>query len=194
MKKFLHSTPPPYTNFRLAKGLPRRSSAKAGFTLIELLVVVLIIGILAAIALPMYQKAVEKSKMAGVVQELAAVSASLDRFLLENGGFPQSVSFDMLSVIDVELTGGKLDTDGWYRRKDFQFIASCSATNCYVQALEAVKNSFGLTLQRKPGVSALEKICIANDKNGLKSCKIAEFFGFTTFNNVNELPCPPFCN
>ena len=56
-----------------------------GFTLIEVLVVVLIIGILAAIALPQYQKAVEKSHAAEALANIRTIVNNVELVVLERG-------------------------------------------------------------------------------------------------------------
>ncbi|WP_428048725.1 type IV pilin protein [Candidatus Avelusimicrobium caledoniensis] len=79
---------------------------KQAFTLIELLVVVLIIGILAAVALPQYQKAVEKSRGAQALTLLKSVVQAQEAYKLANGTY--ATSFDELPL-DINWTG----TEKW---------------------------------------------------------------------------------
>ena len=73
-----------------------------GFTLIELLVVVLIIGILASIAVPQYQKAVDKAEMAGVLATFSSIRQSMERYRLANGAWPTS-----LDELDITIPKSK---------------------------------------------------------------------------------------
>ena len=62
-------------------------SRLGGFTLIELLVVVLIIGILAAMAMPQYFKAVERSRMAEAVTLMDSVVKAQRRKLMQTNRY-----------------------------------------------------------------------------------------------------------
>lgn len=67
-----------------------------GFTLIELLVVILIIGILAAIALPQYQKAIDKSNYGAIMAVARSIENAQDTFYLEHGRY--ATDWDELDV------------------------------------------------------------------------------------------------
>ena len=83
----------------LIRALPTfslRGRRHSGFTLIELLVVVLIIGILAAIALPRYQKAVTRSRVAGLIPLTRAIQDAEERYYMANATY--TTQFDDLDI------------------------------------------------------------------------------------------------
>lgn len=80
----------------------KKKSSKKGFTLIELLVAVLIIGILAAIALPQYQRVKEKSIMAKAVTVVKTIADAQQRFYMINNRYANCTELDS---IDIDLGG-----------------------------------------------------------------------------------------
>ncbi|WP_428074902.1 type IV pilin protein [Candidatus Avelusimicrobium luingense] len=76
------------------------------FTLIELLVVVLIIGILASVALPQYQKAVEKSKGVQALTLMRSISQGVQLYYMATGTYPAS-----LADLDIEMPPSWTDTE-----------------------------------------------------------------------------------
>ncbi|MDR0646620.1 MAG: prepilin-type N-terminal cleavage/methylation domain-containing protein [Elusimicrobiota bacterium] len=74
---------------------------KKAFTLIEMLVVVVIIGILATIALPQYQKAVEKARAAEALINLKALREAWGRYNLTYGTTATTIA--QLADFDIKI-------------------------------------------------------------------------------------------
>lgn len=76
-----------------------KKRTNSGFSLIEVLVVVLIIGILTSVALPQYQKSVEKSRAIKGVQALKTILSAQQVYYTTYGHYT-----DDLSKLDVDVT------------------------------------------------------------------------------------------
>lgn len=83
---------------------------KKGFTLIELLVVVLIIGILAAMAMPQYFKAVERSRMTEADTLLGSIAQAQRRKFLQTNRFV--TNYRALDVSPKDSNGSTYYTKG----------------------------------------------------------------------------------
>ncbi len=84
----------------------------SGFTLIELLVVVLIIGILASVALPQYQKAVAKARATEIITQLNAIEKAQIVYYLANNTYTDNLDDLDITVPDTSQFHCNIGRDG----------------------------------------------------------------------------------
>ena len=100
-----------------------QSCSKAGFTLMEMLVVVIIMGILASIALPQYQRAVQKARWVEVVTVANVLYTAEEEYWLMHRKYTGQIadlSIKIPSMTEIlEGTALKLQNGGYVGLQDF---------------------------------------------------------------------------
>ncbi|MCR5505266.1 MAG: prepilin-type N-terminal cleavage/methylation domain-containing protein [Elusimicrobiaceae bacterium] len=133
-----------------------------GFTLIELLVVVLIIGILAAIALPQYQNVVRKARFAEAQVVLRALGDAAARFYLSNEN-----GFNSLEDLDVDIS---TESKKWDIYQD-----DCAGPGCRFIAEPKWEEDYaiwynGQGYEDNPDLNG-KFICVSHNDEGKRKCK-----------------------
>ena len=140
-----------------------------GFTLLELLVVVLIIGILAAIALPQYKKAVEKARMTEAIIMVEKIAEAQERYYLVHDDYTRDIN-----DLDLDIPGENIKYCGVIPGKLGKYFLS-TASNCVGN-----QNSIAL-VSRIPQAT---KYTLAISKNGKRSRS-----KYTNITNYEEELC-----
>jgi type IV pilus assembly protein PilA len=89
---------------RSGQVLRARGEGEAGFTLVELLVVMLILGLLAAIAIPSFFNQRDKAKDADAKESVRTAETAMETYATDNDGFYTSASTAILNGIEATLT------------------------------------------------------------------------------------------
>lgn len=110
---------------------------KKGFTLLELLVVVLIIGILAAIALPQYQHVVDKSRYANLMNITKAIAEANERYYMVHDKY--STNF---SKLDIDIPANSMSNNKAIAYFDWGYCRLANQQEVICYDMVRLKNLF----------------------------------------------------
>ena len=135
-----------------------------GFTLIELLVAVLIIGVLAAVAVPQYQKAVYKSRATEALAMLKAIAQAQEVYYLANGQYTSDIS-----GLDVEIPSSliRISGENW---PENSYKYQCYGSYCGACTANASMPCFDFNVTHKTTNTAGKFYChltSGNSKNDI---------------------------
>ncbi|MHB1042030.1 MAG: prepilin-type N-terminal cleavage/methylation domain-containing protein [Eubacteriales bacterium] len=113
---------------------------RKGFTLVELMVVVVIIGILVAIAIPVYNGTQNTARISAVQANVRIINGSIAAYQANNGAYPASATYDDLIIL---LTG---NTNGGPYLKAAPVWPDGTSAQTYTAATGSLTATFGGTV------------------------------------------------
>ncbi|MFQ3226182.1 MAG: type IV pilus assembly protein PilA [Lentimonas sp.] len=75
-----------------------QKQSKKGFTLVEIMIVVVIIGLLAAMAVPAFTKVRATSQNKAIVNNMRQITSAADQYFLENGVTVATLATDLIGA------------------------------------------------------------------------------------------------
>ena len=126
-------------NWKAYWGELKNKRNEEGLTLIELMVVVVILGIIAAIAIPAISSAINSAKQNTTISDLSTIQQALERYYLDNNQYPSNLQSLInsssgtayLSVGTAPASGSGTEADAWGYAIGYAPVDSTSSSTDY---------------------------------------------------------------
>lgn len=157
-----------------------------GFTLIELMVTVIIIGILAAAAMPQYTRAVNKARLSEAMINMSSLQQAVDMYRMQYRLAAATFLTSNGTRLDIDFKGSLSCNTSGCSSKYFLYKANCAADGgvCTVTItpIGTWANYMPAELKATRTANAMRASWQRTCKNGTKDtniCKTLESLGFT---------------
>jgi type IV pilus assembly protein PilA len=152
-------------NLRARLGARLSGDSEAGFTLIELLVVMLILGILAAIALPAFFNQRDKAGDSKAKENAHSAQVAMETYATEHGGKYTEVNETKLHAIEPTIKKGELATTGTGAHGPVEGIIATPKTGDEGYVIESISSTGNIfTIEDEKG--AMSFTCTKNGTGG----------------------------
>lgn len=106
---------------------------RQGFTLVELMITVVIVGVLAAVAVPIYQANVNRAKASEADAAMGSIRTALRVYFAEYASYPMEASYVAVTTLSIDMTAADLNGT-YFAAAEYTYISSADSSSFTLRA------------------------------------------------------------